>query len=143
MDYRTSKNRTLKAGTSRPKTAKPVVETTTVPRNAEIVQRVQTVHNPAEAPKYSPKKLSPAKSQKLVCTSPPKPHKLDFETSESPVKLNKTIFDLEKRVKQNIQESHQIITTAKVTPDVAEKLQKNAKRIMNENYNDFIQSVEI
>jgi DNA repair photolyase len=70
--------------------------------------------------------------------------KLDFdifENLESPVKLNHTIQNLELRVKKNIEESASILQKSLLAPEISERLR--SRKAMNEDYNDFVQNIEI
>jgi hypothetical protein len=57
------------------------------------------------------------------------------------VKLNRTIQDLELRVKKNIEESASILQKSLLAPEISERLR--SRKAMNENYNDFVQNIEI
>ena len=70
--------------------------------------------------------------------------KLDFdifENLESPVKLNHTIQNLELRVKKNIEESASILQKSLLAPEISERLR--SRKTMNEDYNDFVQNIEM
>jgi DNA repair photolyase len=70
--------------------------------------------------------------------------KLDFdifENLESPVKLNRTIQSLELRVQKNIEESASILQKSLLAPEISERLR--SRKAINENYNDFVQNIEI
>lgn len=66
--------------------------------------------------------------------------KLDFDNVEL-LELNRTIHDLEQRVKQNIQDSASILEKSNLAPEISQRLRST--KAMNDNYNDFIQNIEI